>query len=75
MRQRWSLHLQGFTSESLKILSGEVTETECEVQDVYYSVHVKRDAPEDHPRSMRVDYRVGFSGTRAGSSRWSTSRR
>lgn len=47
------------------ILSGEVTETEYEVQDVYYSVHVKRDAAEDHPRSMRVDYRVGFNDHRS----------
>jgi len=43
------------------ILSGEVTETDCEVSEVYYSVHVKRDAPEDHPHSMRVDYRCGFN--------------
>ncbi len=47
------------------ILSGEVTETEYEVTDVYYTVHVKRGAPEDHPRSMRVDYRVGFSDYRS----------
>mgnify|MGYP005844028615 CR=1 FL=1 len=47
------------------ILSGEVTETEYKVQDVYYSVHLKRDAPEDHPRSMRVDYRVGFNDHRS----------
>ncbi len=43
------------------ILSGEVTETACVVSEVYFSVHVKRDAPEDHPRSMRVDYRCGFN--------------
>jgi len=43
------------------ILSGEVTETEYQVTEVYYSVHVKRDAPEDHPRTMRVDYRCGFN--------------
>lgn len=43
------------------VLSGEVTETVYDVQDVYYSVHVKRGAPEDHPRTMRVDYRVGFN--------------
>jgi DNA repair protein RadD len=42
------------------ILSGEVTETEYEVRDVSYSVHVKRDAPEGHPRTLRVDYQVGF---------------
>jgi len=43
------------------VLSGEVSETVYDVQDAYYSVHVKRGAPEDHPRSMRVDYRVGFN--------------
>ncbi|MBI1374082.1 MAG: DEAD/DEAH box helicase [Phycisphaera sp.] len=43
------------------ILTGEVTITEYEVRRVYYSVHVKRDAPPDAPRSMRVDYEVGFS--------------
>ena len=43
------------------ILSGEVTETEYEVSDVYYSIHVKRGAPEDHPRTMRVDYTCGFN--------------
>jgi len=47
------------------ILSGEVTESEYEVTEVYYSVHVKRDAPEDHPRTMRVDYRCGFSDYRS----------
>jgi len=43
------------------ILSGEVTETEYEVTEVYYSVHVKRGAPADHPRTLRVDYRCGFN--------------
>ncbi len=47
------------------VLSGEVAETEYDVQETFYSVHVKRDAPEDHPRSMRVDYRVGFGDCRA----------
>lgn len=42
------------------VLSGEVTETEHAVSEVTYSIHVKRDAAEGHPRSMRVDYRVGF---------------
>ncbi len=31
------------------------------MQDVFYSVHVKRDAPEDHPRTMRIDYRCGLN--------------
>jgi DNA repair protein RadD len=43
------------------VLSGEATVETYPVQEVAYSVHVKRDAPEDHPRSMRVDYRIGFS--------------
>ncbi len=47
------------------ILTGEVTETEYEVQDTYYSAHVKRDAPEGHPRTLRVDYRVGFNDHRS----------
>lgn len=42
------------------ILSGEVTITEYEVADVYYSVHAKRDAPPQTPRTMRVDYQVGY---------------
>ncbi|MEL7499056.1 MAG: DEAD/DEAH box helicase family protein [Planctomycetota bacterium] len=43
------------------ILSGEVEETEFEVLDVFYNVHVKKDADEHAPRSMRVDYRVGLN--------------
>jgi DNA repair protein RadD len=46
------------------VLSGEVTESEYPVSEVYYSVHVKKDAPEDHPRTMRVDYCVGFNDYR-----------
>ena len=43
------------------ILSGEVTDTEFEVLDVFYSVHRKRDAPEEAPKTMRVDYQLGMS--------------
>ncbi len=42
------------------ILSGQVTTTKYPVQDVFYSVHKKRDAPDDAPRTMRVDYKVGW---------------
>jgi len=42
------------------ILSGQVTTTHFRVQDVYYSVHTKRGASEDAPKTMRVDYRVGW---------------
>ena len=47
------------------ILSGQVSETEHTVMGVFYSVHVKRDAPEDHPRTMRVDYKIGLSAYRS----------
>jgi len=43
------------------ILSGEVTETEYDVEDVIYNVHHKRDADEDHPRTLRVEYQVGWN--------------
>ncbi|MEX0718364.1 MAG: DEAD/DEAH box helicase family protein [Planctomycetaceae bacterium] len=43
------------------ILSGQVTDAEYDVLDVTYSVHAKRNAPPDSPRSMRVDYRLGLS--------------
>ena len=42
------------------ILSGEVTTTKYAVQDVFYSVHTKRGAGPEAPRSMRVDYKVGW---------------
>jgi len=42
------------------VLSGEVTVLDYEVEGVTYAVHVKRDAPPDHPRTMRVDYQVGL---------------
>ena len=41
------------------VLSGQVTDTEYEILDVRYSVHTKRDAPPDAPKTMRVDYRIG----------------
>jgi len=41
------------------VLSGEVIDTEYEVFDVRYSVHTKRDAPPDAPKTMRVEYRIG----------------
>lgn len=43
------------------ILSGQVTDVEYEVHDISYSVHTKRDAPPDAPKTMRVSYRVGFN--------------
>ena len=42
------------------ILSDQPTQTEYEVVETFYSVHIKRGAPPEAPRTMRVDYRVGF---------------
>ncbi|QDU71060.1 DEAD/DEAH box helicase [Mucisphaera calidilacus] len=42
------------------VLTGEVTETKYQVQDVSYSVHTKRGSDDDHPRTMRVEYRCGL---------------
>jgi len=43
------------------ILSDQASDTTFEVRDISWSVHQKRDAPEDAPKSMRVDYRLGLS--------------
>jgi DNA repair protein RadD len=42
------------------ILSGQATDTEYDVSDVVYSVHKKRGADADAPRSMRVDYQIDW---------------
>ncbi|GIW81676.1 MAG: hypothetical protein KatS3mg105_3483 [Gemmatales bacterium] len=42
------------------ILSGQATTTRYQVHDVCYSVHSKRGAGADAPKTMRVDYRVGW---------------
>ena len=48
-------------ASSAGVLSDQVTRTEHEVTDIFYSVHLKRGAPPDAPRTMRVDYRIGFN--------------
>ncbi|MCK6470856.1 MAG: DEAD/DEAH box helicase [Planctomycetes bacterium] len=47
-------------ASSAGILSGEVTETRYAVQAVRFYVHAKRNAPPDAPRSMRVEYQLGW---------------
>lgn len=49
------------TASNEGILSDQITRTEHEVKEVFYAVHEKRDAPPDAPRTMRVDYRLGFN--------------
>ena len=43
------------------ILSDEITVTEYPVRSVTYSVHVKRNAGPEAPRSMRVEYQPGYT--------------
>ncbi len=47
-------------ADTSAILSGEIQDSEHEVHGTLYSVHTKRDAPEGHPRTMRVEYRTGW---------------
>jgi DNA repair protein RadD len=42
------------------VLSGEVTDIEYDVQDIIYRIHRKRDADDDAPRCLRVDYMIGL---------------
>ncbi len=42
------------------ILSDQVDDVEYEVRDITFSVHKKRNAPDDAPRTMRVEYRLGL---------------
>ncbi len=49
------------TATEAGILSGQVTITRYSVADVRYSIHTKRGAAADHPKSLRVDYRVGWN--------------
>ncbi|HUT11776.1 MAG TPA: AAA family ATPase [Thermoguttaceae bacterium] len=53
------------TASAEGILSGQAIDTEYHVQDIYYSVHTKRGADEDAPKTMRVDYRVGLDDFRS----------
>jgi DNA repair protein RadD len=48
------------TASKACILSGQITTTKHTVEEVFYNVHHKRGAPENAPRTMRVDYRVGW---------------
>jgi DNA repair protein RadD len=42
------------------ILSDQVKREWLKVESVSYREHTKRDAPEGHPKTLRVDYRTGF---------------
>jgi DNA repair protein RadD len=42
------------------ILSGQVTTTVYQVQDAFYGIHTKRGADDSAPKTLRVDYKVGW---------------
>lgn len=44
---------------SAGILSQDITTTKYPVQAVNFSVHTKHGAPDDAPKTMRVDYQIG----------------
>lgn len=46
-----------------EVIGGQAEVVTVPVRRVYYSVHHKRNAPEDAPRSMRVDYEIDFRCT------------
>jgi DNA repair protein RadD len=43
------------------ILSGQVTTTRHQVHNVHFNVHVKRFGGEESPRTMRVEYQIGWN--------------
>jgi len=51
----------GAKASDAAILTGQARLTEYDVSEVSYSVHTKRDAPPDAPKTMRVQYRIGWS--------------
>jgi DNA repair protein RadD len=42
------------------ILSAEITTTRHHVEQVFYTVHTKRGSGEGAPKSLRVDYKIGW---------------
>ncbi len=53
------------TASTAAVLSGQVDYTEYEVLDTHYTVHEKRGADPDAPRTLRIDYQVGFNEFRS----------
>jgi len=49
------------TAATTGILSGQVEENAVLVTGVTYRVHAKQGAPDDAPRTLRVEYRIGWN--------------
>jgi DNA repair protein RadD len=47
-------------ADTSSILSGEIEDNTYQVRDIYYSLHTKRGADEDHPKTMRIEYEIGI---------------
>jgi DNA repair protein RadD len=47
-------------AESAGVLSGQVDYSDYDVHSIEYSVHRKRGAPDDAPKTMRIEYTIGF---------------
>ncbi|MDR2761466.1 MAG: DEAD/DEAH box helicase [Planctomycetaceae bacterium] len=43
------------------ILTGEIIDTEYEVNKIFYSVHSKQGADESTPKTLRIDYEIGLN--------------
>lgn len=52
-------------ASDLGVLSDQVTDRKYDVQNVSYYVHYKREAPPDAPRTLRVEYQVGWQQHRS----------
>ena len=49
------------TASEAGILSGQKTETEYDVLDVYYSIHFKKNYVDGDPRTLKIEYLVGVN--------------
>ncbi|MFI4911153.1 MAG: DEAD/DEAH box helicase family protein [Sedimentisphaeraceae bacterium JB056] len=47
-------------ADTSSILSGEIEDNTYDVKNIYYSVHTKKGASDDVPKTMRIEYEVGI---------------
>jgi DNA repair protein RadD len=47
-------------ADTSSILSGEIEDNTYKVKQIYYSVHTKKGADEDTPKTLRIEYEVGM---------------
>ncbi len=49
------------TASNEGVLTGEIVDTEYDIEEILYSVHTKRGADENAAKTLRVDYCVGLN--------------